>query len=115
LFLLKVYAFFSGCFEVLNPKTGRWSNATFAGFCYECHLSNGKIVIVDQDMVLIATPLYRRTTTIRLIAPLLCSSFCLTQARRYMIKIKFTSNQCAGIPTQCVVLETFRRQKNKDQ
>jgi hypothetical protein len=110
-----VYTFFSGRFEVLNPKTGRWSNATFAGFRYECHLYNGKIVFVDQDEVRIATPLHREDGHHKINCPSIVFKFLPDTGKALYDKIKFTSNQCAGIPTQCVVLETFRRQKNKDQ
>ena len=92
-----------------------WVDVDFDGYRYECkNKKTGETRHFEEEDVKIARPAHTEDT-FKINCPSIIFKFLPDKGKALYDKIKFTSNQVSGIPSQCVVLDIYKKQRNKDQ
>ncbi|KAL7521041.1 hypothetical protein ACHAWX_005735 [Stephanocyclus meneghinianus] len=105
--------FENGRLQAWNSNIEGWGNVDFDRFCFECHLTNGQIAYVDAEDC--KHTYLHKERDFRIDCPSVIIMFLPDKGKALYDRAKFTSNQLCGIQTQCVVLENFKKQRNKNQ
>jgi hypothetical protein len=103
----------AGRLQAWNSKIEGWGNVDFDRYCYECHLTNGDIVYVDAEDC--KQTYLHKERDFRIDCPSMIIMFLPDKGKALYDRAKFTSHQLCGLQTQCVVLESFKKQRNKNQ
>lgn len=107
--------FFLGKFQAWNRKRDQWVDVVFDGYRYECYNKvTGETKYVEEEDVKIAEPAHTEDT-FKINCPSVIYNFSPDKGKALYEKIKFTSNNRIGIQSQCVVVDTYKSQKYKDQ
>ena len=92
-----------------------WVDVDFDGYRYECkNKKTGETRHFEEEDVKIARPAHTEDT-FKINCPSVIFKFLPDKGKALYDKIKFTSNQVRGIPSQCIVRKNYKDQRNKDQ
>jgi hypothetical protein len=87
-----------------------WVSVGFNGYCYEC--SDGRVV-EKQDIA--NSEFAHSERDWKIDCPDIMLVVLPDKGKALYDHVKFVSNQCSGVQTQCASLDTFNRQRNKEQ
>ena len=104
---------FQACWS-LGRLYAKGREVEFRGYKYECHLKNGKIVVVDSEDVKTVKPLHTEKLH-QINCPSVIFQIFKSKGTALYNRVKSVTNNLNGVQTQCIDFSKFSSQRNQEQ